>query len=80
MGKSDYTQSNVERQAVRHTKAGPEVTGPPSSKRKKLKNICYKNNKGPHEIEIREEAHGWFKEYVCKHCNKYIGMVIEEKI
>lgn len=73
-----YSYTNVVRQEFRHTKAGPEVTGPPKS-RKKLKNVCYKNNKGPHKIVIREEPHGWFKDYVCEYCNKYIGMVFEEK-
>ncbi len=74
-----YSYTNVVRQEVRHTKAGPEVTGPPSNKRKKLKNVCYKNNKGPHKIVIKEESHGWFKEYRCDYCGKCVGMVFSEK-
>lgn len=65
---NDYTLSNTQRQELRHTHDGPEVTGPPKTKSKKKK-FCKRNNWEKHEVELRQ-YYSWWHELTCIHCGK----------
>jgi hypothetical protein len=65
-----WSYGGVKRRDFRNSHDGPEVVG--KHKKKKDKRKCKKNKDGPHEPELVEESHGWYKIYKCIHCGKHL--------